>query len=488
MRLRFGGAWYLNLGVMLLLSCLAPSSAVSQHSAPIKKKGLVGALGIGGLSATELAEMIKERGVDFRLTYDNEEDLQTAGATPPVLQAVRKYYRRPPSSQADRANAANLLQSSRALFQAKDPNSALPVVTQALELDPDNADAYVLRGKVYLANRQVKRAAADLQIALDIDPSNAEAKQLLETTGNPAASASTPAGVGGEIPAQGHQGFLGFRWRIQNGQTVISGVLPSGSAARGGLLVGDQLVAANGMSPKEFADQYINPGRLAPGAIVNLQIQRQGQPLTLQLTVVPRPNPGDEAANYYGQLIQQFPGNPEGYFYRGISYFQSQNLAAALGDLNNFVRLNPGDPAGYAERAKIKTALGDQAGAVADQAELARLNAPASTAPAGATNSTPVPGLPERWTLLQLNRVFTIRQVDTHLYLKGMNSEATGDLEQVTDKKGNVIYKGKWRQRNVNGTLSEWNITLKTVTPQRIEGMVYTLGFTGQAVTFVPEN
>ncbi len=66
MRLRFGAAWYL---AVMLLSCLAPSPAVGQHSTPIKKKGLIDALGIGGLSAMELAEVIKERGVDSRLTY-----------------------------------------------------------------------------------------------------------------------------------------------------------------------------------------------------------------------------------------------------------------------------------------------------------------------------------------------------------------------------------------------------------------------------------
>jgi tetratricopeptide (TPR) repeat protein len=485
--------------ILLLLNCAAPLQASPQRANPIKKKGLIDALGTGGLSAAELVELINQRGVNFRMAYDDEEELRNAGASPVVLEAVRRHYRNTPVSQADKTNAANLLKSSRALLDAHDANSALPVVIQALSLDQDDADAFVLRGRIYLATAQPKKAQVDFNIALAIRPGHAEAKQLLATAANPASGAAAAPASGLNIPAASHAGYLGFRTRARNGQTFVAGVLPLGSGARGGVLIGDVIVSANGLPMKNFAEQYITPAKLAPGTAVRLQIQRQGQPLELQLVASPRPATGDEAANYYGQLIQQFPGNPEGYFYRAVNYDQLRNYAAALEDWNTFIRLDPDDPSGYVERSKTKAALGDPTGAKADQDEVARLTAPNNASapatqppgsPAKTAGSAPAsaPAFPERWNLLQLNKNFTIRLVQDHLYLQCVDAQIIADAEKTTDKKGNVVYKGKWRQQNANGTFSQWNMTLKTVSPERIDGTVLTLVFSGVPVTFIPQK
>jgi tetratricopeptide (TPR) repeat protein len=475
--------------VLLLLLCLAPLQASQQHSAPIKKKGLIDALGTGGLAPAELIELINQRGVNFRINFDDEEDLRNAGASPAVLEAVRKHYRSSPISPADKTNAANLLKSSRALLDAHDANSALPVVNQALALNQDDLDAYILRGRIYLAAAQPKKAEVDFNIALQIAPGNAEAQRFLATAKNPGSVVAASAAGGLDIPAAGHAGFLGFRRGIRNGQAIVVGVLPLGSGARAGLMVGDIVLSANGVAFKDFVDQYITPEKVTPGMAVQLQIQRQGQSLQLQLVALPRPKIGDEAINYFAQVIQQFPGSPEGYLYRASVFGQLKNYAASLDDWNMFVRLNPDDIVGYVERAKVKTALGDQVGAKADLDEVARLNQPNATAP----NTQPgapanAAALPERWNLLQLNKNFTLRQIQDHIYLQGIDIQATAEAEKTTDKKGNVVYKGKWRQQNANGTLSQWNMTLKTVTPERIEGTVLTLGFSGIAVSFIPQK
>jgi tetratricopeptide (TPR) repeat protein len=476
--------------VLLLLLCLAPLQASPQHSTPIKKKGLIDALGTGGLAPTELIDLIDQRGVNFRLAFDDEEDLRNAGASPAVLEAVRKHYRSTAISPADKTNAANLLKSSRALLDAHDANSALPVVNQSLALDPDDAESYILRGRIYLAAAQPKKAEVDFEIALQIAPGNAEAKRFLATAKNPGSVMAASAAGGLDIPAAGHVGFMGFRREIRNGQPTVVGVLPLGSGARAGLMVGDVVVSANGIAFKDFVDQFITPEKVTPGMAVQLQIQRQGQQLELQLVAMPRPKIGDEGINYFGQVIQQFPGSPEGYLYRASVFGQLKNYAASLEDWNMFVRLDPDDLVGYVERAKVKTALGDQAGAKADLDEVARLNpSSAAAAPNAQTGSQAnTTAFPERWNLLQLNKNFTLRQIQDHLYFQGIDIQATAEAEKTTDKKGNVVYKGKWRQQNANGTLSQWNMTLKTVTPERIEGTVLTLGFSGIAVTFIPQK
>jgi tetratricopeptide (TPR) repeat protein len=499
--------------VLFLAHCTAPLQASPQHAAPIKKKGLIEALGIGGLPASDLIDLINQRGVNFRLAYDDEEELRNAGASPAVLEAIRKHYHGTPVSQADKTNAASLLKTSRALLDAQDANSALPVVLQALTLDQDDADAYILRGRIYLATTQPKKAEVDFHIALQIAPGNAEAKRFLATAENPGSGVVAPASASLEIPPAGHTGYLGFHWGFRNGQYYVAGVLPTGSGARGGLLVGDVLVSANGLGMKDFADQYVTPAKITPGMTVQLQVQRQGQPLELQLVALPRPLIGDEALNYLGQVIQQYPGNTEAYLYRASAYEQLKNYKASLDDWNMYVRLAPQDPLGYGERAKVKTVLGDQVGAKADQDEAARLLPPSSTAAPSSTTPPPAlpPGLPartpgsapatnpagtpaamgpfpERWNLLQFNKNFTMRLVADHLYMQSIDSTIVADAEKTTDKKGIVVYKGKWRQKNANGTFSQWNMTLKTVTPESIDGTVLTLIFSGVQVTFMPQK
>jgi hypothetical protein len=188
-------------------------------------------------------------------------------------------------------------------------------------------------------------------------------------------------------------------------------------------------------------------------------------------------------------------------------YGQVKNYSAALDDWNNFIRLATDDPVGYGERAKVKTALGDQAGAKGDQDEFARLTAPANNTappnqqagvpartPRGGNTAQPAAGnpaatapFPQRWSLLQYNKLFTMRMVGNHLYMQSTDNVIVADAEQTADKKGAVVFKGKWRQKNANGTFSNWNMTLKTVSPERIDGTVLTLVFTGEPVTFVPQ-
>ncbi|MGA2096461.1 MAG: tetratricopeptide repeat protein [Candidatus Acidiferrum sp.] len=496
---------------LLLLQCLALPQAFGQHSTPIKKKGLTEALATGGLSVAELTKIIEERGVDFRLTYDNEDELRKAGATDPILDAVRKHYRHAPAPPADRAKAANLVKSSRALFDAHNPTSALPVVNEALDLDPDNADAYILRAQIYYANGDANRGQADANVALQIAPNNRDAKQVLQSGKGPEIAAASPNNSttnnstnGIDLPAAGRAGFLGFRMRQKNGVYVVVATLPYGSAARGGIVTGDVALSANGIAFKDFFDQYLTPGKLAPGQTVNMQIQRQGQTLALPLVAMPRPNAGDEAITYYGRMIQQFPGNAEAYLYRAASYAQVKNYPPALADVNTYVRLNPGDSDGFALRAGIKDAMGDKQGAQADLAIAQNLNGTqnAQTDPSqgnapqnngGNQNTVPpnnnnaaVPAFPVMWTLLEYNQAYKLTQDGDHFYFQGIGVLANGDAAKTTDKKGNVIYKGKWHLTNANGTVSVWNFVLKKVTPQRMEGTVLTLGFTGQAVTFVP--
>lgn len=60
---------------------------------PIRKKALLDALKINGLTTNELVKFVRERGVDFRMSAEDEEELRAAGARPALIEAVRSGYR-----------------------------------------------------------------------------------------------------------------------------------------------------------------------------------------------------------------------------------------------------------------------------------------------------------------------------------------------------------------------------------------------------------
>lgn len=72
---------------------LATESARLQNKKPISKQGLMQSLKINGLSTQELIAQIQSRGVGFQLTPQDEADLNSVGARPEVLAAVRANYR-----------------------------------------------------------------------------------------------------------------------------------------------------------------------------------------------------------------------------------------------------------------------------------------------------------------------------------------------------------------------------------------------------------
>ncbi len=71
-------------------------NAAARSKKPIAKAGLIRAIEINGMTTKELIDAIRERGVDFRVTPEVEQELRNVGARPELIEAVRESYR-PPS-------------------------------------------------------------------------------------------------------------------------------------------------------------------------------------------------------------------------------------------------------------------------------------------------------------------------------------------------------------------------------------------------------
>ncbi len=87
----------LLLSSLLLIGTLVEAqNAPASNIKPISQQGLTEALRIGGLTAQELIDIVRERGVAFQVTEQVEADLRAAGAAPALIDAVRASYRPPP--------------------------------------------------------------------------------------------------------------------------------------------------------------------------------------------------------------------------------------------------------------------------------------------------------------------------------------------------------------------------------------------------------
>lgn len=75
------------------------ASGYTQKNEPITREGLLRSLSRKALSSKELIEQIEERGVDFRLTPADEQDIRRAGkylrgeGLDALIEAVREHYR-----------------------------------------------------------------------------------------------------------------------------------------------------------------------------------------------------------------------------------------------------------------------------------------------------------------------------------------------------------------------------------------------------------
>src|SRR5688572_21487046 len=70
-----------------------------------------------------------------------------------------------------------LLQSAQRAYSLGDKSKAIDLVNKVLKADPQNAEAYFARGRIYEGDRKFDKAVSDYDQALAINPFNGEAYQ-----------------------------------------------------------------------------------------------------------------------------------------------------------------------------------------------------------------------------------------------------------------------------------------------------------------------
>ena len=72
---------------------------------------------------------------------------------------------------ADLINKANALLSEK---EFKEPQKAIEYLTKAIQLQPDNADTYNMRGSIYMTTDKNQLAYDDFNKAIQLNPMNAD--------------------------------------------------------------------------------------------------------------------------------------------------------------------------------------------------------------------------------------------------------------------------------------------------------------------------
>lgn len=83
----------LRLLIVVVAAGLFNVSAGAQSKKPITRSGLLQAVKLNGLTTEELVSHVRQRGVDFKLTANDEQEFRGAGAQPELLATVRENYR-----------------------------------------------------------------------------------------------------------------------------------------------------------------------------------------------------------------------------------------------------------------------------------------------------------------------------------------------------------------------------------------------------------
>lgn len=115
---------------LLLSALLGVSLSQTATKKPISKSGLLEAIRLNGLSTQELIDRINQRGVNFRMTAQDETDFRSAGARPELIEAVRTNYRAEgtTTTTAPRTNTTSTVKPS-ANVPAGPPLSKSEIVT-----------------------------------------------------------------------------------------------------------------------------------------------------------------------------------------------------------------------------------------------------------------------------------------------------------------------------------------------------------------------
>jgi tetratricopeptide (TPR) repeat protein len=215
---------------------------------------------------------------------------------------------------------SDLIQQGKEYGHRRDPESALACFNQAIQLEPDNPQAYYFRGLIYLQiKKDYPRALADLDIVLRLKPDVNEAYLW--------------RGVAHRELSQTPEAVADFEYfiRVRRDHPQVPQILT---------------YLAQAKAPQSPAQEWIVKGDM---------MMQLGDAANLAL-----------ALQFYTKAIQADSKWVEAYRKRVACRQQLKQMGDSLDDYSQIIKLDPNDATAYAERAELYLAKKDPKRALND--------------------------------------------------------------------------------------------------------------------------
>lgn len=284
---------------------------------------------------TILAEAVRQRGVTFAMTPEIEKELETTGASPALIDAIRQkiaaskppppvvnpvatpvptptppdfsFYQTRADQNAGKGefslaladynkslemkadNAIAYLGRGKTHYNLKSYDLSVKDFDKALELNPKDSLAFLNRGVVYEKIGETRKAMGDYQKAVDLDPANDAAKanlKRLQDVAAAAAAAEAARNVPPPPPAFMNLGMLAISSATKMVTPVYS-VIAKRSNVEGKVIVDvemdetGQVVSAKAVSGHQMlrssAEEAARRSQFKPAMYNNRPIKAKGQ-------------------------------------------------------------------------------------------------------------------------------------------------------------------------------------------------------------------
>jgi tetratricopeptide (TPR) repeat protein len=127
-----------------------------------------------GIPSSRIEAFARKDGIDFKLTPDLEQEFRKAGATPGLIQLLKKLSPAPAPPQATEATSeiSSLLDHANDALTRKDYAGAVTALTSIVALHPDFVPAWYDLGFAYTGLNEPQEAIKAYQKAVELDPNH----------------------------------------------------------------------------------------------------------------------------------------------------------------------------------------------------------------------------------------------------------------------------------------------------------------------------
>ena len=136
----------------------------------------------GSVNSAHIADLVRQRGIDFDPTEEYFQSLRNAGAEQVLIDAFAsaRTIKPPAPAPSPAEQAKQHLRGANYLMGMGDTDGAITLYRESIQENPNSSEAHRLLGIAYGKKKDWPRDAAEQRAAMQLDPGDAAAKTELD--------------------------------------------------------------------------------------------------------------------------------------------------------------------------------------------------------------------------------------------------------------------------------------------------------------------